>query len=379
MKYMGSKRTMLEGSLGNILESNRPKEGIFADLFAGSGAVAWHMAEICKARVLAVDKQCYAKALAGAVLHRTRALRSASALWDEWARQSHRWLASAADFAEAQALQAADWDGRPELSVVAARKFCKASDLPITAGYGGHYFSAWQSLCLDALRTTAPIDAEVGDTYVAAVVIAAAECAAAPGHTAQPFQPTTTASKYLFEAWRRDVFAHARRAFVGVASRHAVKQGASEVGDATEFAERLTAKDVAFIDPPYSGVQYSRFYHVLETVASGCKLQPEGVGRYPAHHERPQSDFSLKSKSLDAFTTLAKTIADRGARCILTYPSGQCSNGLSGESVLDVMATFFEIEIVTNRSIFSTLGGNGGTREARQRVQELIVVGAAKG
>ena len=79
------------------------------------------------------------------------------------------------------------------------RAFCELCDkYPITKAYGGHYFSPLQAIHIDALLTTLPITNK--NTLLASLIHAASECAASPGHTAQPFQPTKTAKKYLFGA-----------------------------------------------------------------------------------------------------------------------------------------------------------------------------------
>lgn len=156
------------------------------------------------------------------------------------------------------------------------------------------------------------------------------------------------------------------------------------VADANVMAKRLHAGDLAFIDPPYSGVQYSRFYHVLETIARGTSGDVSGAGRYPARELRPQSKFSLKTHSHAALHKLLTTVAERNATAILTFPDHDCSNGLSGEIVKEMAADLFHIKIKTVDSKFSTLGGNarmaetGKGRQARQLAKELILTLAPK-
>ena len=74
MKYMGSKRALLEGYLGSLIMERAPSGGTIFDPFCGSGAVAWFAAERCDNRVFASDLQEYGAALADAVLHRTEPL-----------------------------------------------------------------------------------------------------------------------------------------------------------------------------------------------------------------------------------------------------------------------------------------------------------------
>jgi hypothetical protein len=265
--------------------------------------------------------------------------------------------------------------------VGALRQWCgDQCNLPITKAYGGHYFSPTQAVWIDSLRASLPTTEPVRMSALAGLIQAASQCAAAPGHTAQPFQPTRTAKPFLIEAWSRDVLKQTKVAFDGLAGIFARTCGSSEVADANDAAHELREGDLAFIDPPYSGVQYSRFYHVLETIALGASEKVTGVGRYPPPEARPHSSYSLITESKEKLDQLLKTIADRGARAVLTFPDHQCSNGLSGLLVRTVAAKHFGIERGSVRSQFSTLGGKGANglneagRSPRHHAKELILV-----
>jgi hypothetical protein len=184
----------------------------------------------------------------------------------------------------------------------------------------------------------------------------------------------------LVEAWDKDIVAKTRKAFEILRIQFAQRRGNAEIADANEAAEDLREGDLAFIDPPYSGVHYSRFYHVLETIARGGCGDVSGAGRYPAPERRPRSKYSVGSESTAALESLLKTVASRGARAIITFPDHDCSNGLSGRSVRDIAAEHFTVESASVSSRFSTLGGAGKGREkeagraARREAKELMLV-----
>jgi adenine-specific DNA methylase len=215
---------------------------------------------------------------------------------------------------------------------------------------------------------------------LAALIHAASKCAAAPGHTAQPFQPTRTAKKFLVDAWKKDIAKRTHKSLLALSGKYAKRVGRAAVGDANKVAKRLKEGDLAFIDPPYSGVHYSRFYHVLETIARGNCGDVSGVGRYPDPSRRPRSQYSVGSESEEAFEELLRTISSRGARAVVTFPSNECSNGLSGDFVLRTARKYFSVKKKTVASNFSTLGGTakpskaGKERAARRSTQELILV-----
>ncbi len=373
MKYMGSKRSMLTNGLGKILNAECAKAKHFGDLFVGSGAVSWYIAENTSCRVLASDLQLFAVSLAEAVITR-RSVMDAESIWRHWYRNATRNAECDALFSGAERFDRVNWEKSRRRSVDEARELCTESKGAVTKAYGGHYFSPKQALFLDALRQTLPNDAERRSVALAALICAASECAAAPGHTAQPFQPTKKAAAFLFEAWKRDIVTHAKAALQRICPRHAKVLGSGTVCDAETLGGQLGKGDLAFVDPPYSGVHYSRFYHVLETIAQGHCSEIAGIGRYPPPEKRPKSEFSLRSKSNGAFKRLLQLLAERGVRTVLTFPREETSNGLSGAVVEGIAKEYFKCTKTVVNGRFSTLGGNSDNRKARIPAYEVILV-----
>jgi adenine-specific DNA methylase len=371
---MGSKRAMLSNGLGEILRSELEGVARFADLFAGSSAVSWFAAANSECAVLAGDLQLFSVALARGVISRTKPL-NAGKIWTSWEGRAESWLSPMKDWAAAEELQIENWQKARRRTVERARNLCGQTEAYLTRAYGGHYFSPKQALNLDALRATLPDSPGAANAALAALISAASQCAGAPGHTAQPFQPTKKAAKFLFEAWHRDVRKHVRSALENICSRHANAAGHARVSEAQKLAEKLRGGDLAFVDPPYSGVHYSRFYHVLESIARGYCTKIEGTGRYPDPAERPKSDFSIASKSKSALDALFSTLSKNRVRTIVTYPAEKTSNGLSGAIVRKIAKKYFKIEkSKTVNGRFSTLGGNLTNRKARIPAYELILV-----
>ena len=368
MKYMGSKRSMLGNGLGELLATSINGAERFVDLFAGSGAVAIHIATHFRLPVLAVDLQQYSAVLAGAIIRRQKSL-PADEIWDHWndrARQVFR------------RYRPPQLNKLTRQTVLEFRDWCAGRrTLPLTQAYGGHYYCPVQAVWLDALRQTVPKDDPAKTVALAALVHVASRAAAAPGHTAQPFQPTRTAKPFILDAWNKDVPALTKSSFASLSGLFALEQGTVNIEDANDAADHLTETDLVFIDPPYSDVHYSRFYHVLESVANGDPGMVSGVGRYPAFKRRPRSSYSLKTESNKALSELLSTVASKGARAILTFPAGQSSNGLSGDLVRDIASKYFRVCEQRVHSKFSTLGGAsadvGNGRAARQAAQELIL------
>jgi adenine-specific DNA-methyltransferase len=373
MKYMGSKRYMLENGFGSTITAVAPQCERVVDLFSGSAAVSWYVAENFSAPVLAVDLQSYSAVLARAVIGRTHAL-DLERVKREWLEPTRRSARAMPQWREVGKYDSPD----SKTAVQKARQLCDKEEAgPIWSAYGGHYFSPRQALLIDRGLRRLPARDPYHSVCRAALIAAAAYCAASPGHTAQPFQPTDSALPYIRESWTRDPLRYAERWLGLIADSYALTKGSARVGDANEVAASLSADDLVIVDPPYSAVQYSRFYHVLEAIATLGEAEAQqvsGAGRYPPLELRPSSDFSKKGQSQSAIVDLLETLADVGCRAIITFPKERCSNGLSGVQIAQIARRCdFAVTTKSVRGSFSTLGGNGTIRDARHASRELII------
>lgn len=375
MKYMGSKRSMLKNGLGKLLLGESKKYDRFVDLFSGAAFVARYVAENTDRLVWAVDLQKYSTVLAQAVIGRTEQIDSISLI--------EKWINTAVTYRDKNPLwqKAKEHDQNLKKTkkwVLEARELCETKSKigPLWNAYGGYYFSPTQALTFDYLLAYLPEKKQEKELCLAACITAASECVAAPGHTAQPFQPTATAKPFIFDAWKRDAADYAKKNLNELSTHHAQVKGKAITCDAVKQIKNLNSSDLVFIDPPYSGVQYSRFYHVLEIMARGeKKVEVEGVGRYPSIDQRPQSKFSNNGQAKEALKTLLEKLAEKKCTVIFTFPSGQASNGLSGSYIKEVASKNFKVsDHSTVSGRFSTLGGNNTGRDARQDSSELILL-----
>ncbi len=371
MKYMGSKRLMLTNGLGKVIKHEIADTNRFVDLFSGSGSVAIHVAENYDVNVYAYDLQLYSSVITGAIIDRKSKI-GWNSVWDNWYRNSNKIFKS---------YKIPSTEKITRTIVTKVREWCmKQDNLPITKAYGGHYFSPKQSVWIDSLRLSLPKEKKFKIIALSALIQAASKCAAAPGHTAQPFQPTRTAKKFLADAWNKNIEEVTKQVLILISDHCAKSKGKALVADANEAVTNLIEGDLVFIDPPYSGVHYSRFYHVLETIAKGSCGEVSGVGRYPDSKLRPRSKYSVKSESKSALNELLNNISSKHAKAILTFPDHKCSNGLSGEIVRETASKYFCVDEILVKSKFSTLGGksngeeNVAGRSARQHAEELILI-----
>ena len=377
VKYMGSKNSLLANGLGQLILEEAQRATRIVDLFCGGSSISWFAAENTNLPVLASDLQRYAVVLAGSVVERTKAL-DPGTVGDEWfgavrqvRKSSRTWRAA----------QHANTDQGSLLELVrTSRELCRqiTGTGPVWSSYGGHYFSPSQAATIDAMLEALPEREPIRTVCLAATIASGSHCAASPGHTAQPFQPTRGAARYIVEAWAKDPLTVARKALEQVCQRRANVVGGSAVGDAVSIASTLSSSDLVIVDPPYSGVQYSRFYHVLETIAMGRVQSVSGIGRYPPLESRPQSSFSNLSQSMQALNALLENLSRARTTVIFTFPAGPSSNGLSGDIVTRTSSQWFDVQERRVVGRFSTLGGNNTNRSARSESEELILLMRSK-
>lgn len=359
---------MLRNGLGEVLDGMVGKHKRFIDLFAGSASVAWHVAGRYPIETWAFDLQYYSAVLAAAVVQRNCPA-DPDSLWSHWLRRATPRF---------DTFDALTTNEVSKSFVMMARSWSNQFDsTSLIHAYAGHYYSPVQAAWLQALRDTVPTKSPHREICLAALVAAASKCAASPGHTAQPFQPTDTALKYLQISWQRNLCADVQASLAQIAPLHAQVIGEAHVGDANKVASQMKHGDLVFIDPPYSAVQYSRFYHVLEAIATGSTSPVSGVGRYPPLNERPSSQYSQTTTSLVAIKDLLTTLAERDVSAIVTFPDHECSNGINAKMIKSVASKVFRVKTHRVSSVFSTLGGPAsktqGPRLARLSASEMIL------
>ncbi len=348
-----------------------PKER-FVDLFTGSASVSHFVAESSAVPVWSVDLQHYSKVLSESVITRTEPISDRQVVTD-WVKSTLE--AINGDEHYRQLAEPIHRLGRT--TVLRSRKKSAAApqNFFITAQYGGHYFSSQQAYFLDSLYQTLPEEKSERAVGLAALLRTASSCAAAPGHTAQPFQPTPQLLPFIKTAWSKDVGLEVQREVEYLSGRSAKRRGAAFVADATGFASQLNSGDLVFCDPPYSDAQYSRFYHVLEGISQGGWSDVGGAGRAPQRSERASSAFSMRSQSNSAITALLAALRSAGCTVMITFPDASASNGLSGREIVEIASREWLVEVDLVDSIHSTMGGSkqAGGRGGRRRLQEAVL------
>lgn len=118
--------------------------------------------------------------------------------------------------------------------------------------------------------------------------------------------------------------------------------------DANELAKQINA-DIAFIDPPYNSRQYSRFYHVMETITKWEKPKLSGVAMKPPVEN--MSDYCRNSAPI-VFEDLVKNLNVK--YIVVTYNNTYDSKSSSSRNKITLAQIKEILEKKGNTQIFET-------------------------
>lgn len=175
----------------------------------------------------------------------------------------------------------------------------------VTERYAGVYFGVAQSIEIDSLRHAIerafPESGAERDVCLTALISACITCASGP-HFAQPTAPKSVkALRNLLERQARSVaweFELAMgRLVIREHLRHPLLSATCDGwrGALAAFKLANLGRDAAvYVDPPYSKLQYSRYYHVLNVLLTYDYPPVAGRGRYPPRQNRFSSRFEYQ-------------------------------------------------------------------------------------
>lgn len=253
-----------------------------------------------------------------------------------------------------------------------------------TLYFAAGYFSLRQAIHLDALRFAIDTLTDIGgherDWMLSAWLAAGAVVTNAPGHTAQHLKPNTKgASQRIARYWRRRIWTEFQSKLSDlnlVGTKSWRQKNRSEISDALHLLTRGDIENIGavYADPPYTKDQYSRYYHVYETLYRYDFPDSHGEGRTPS--KRFSTDFCLKTAVIDAFSRLFDGVAQMGVPLILSYPkSGLLAD--AGSSVKKIASGRMIIRRTeTVHAAHSTLGASQGskTKAATEKIYVCVPI-----
>tara|TARA_R110002110_G_scaffold379354_1_gene589871 strand:- start:2211 stop:3440 length:1230 start_codon:yes stop_codon:yes gene_type:complete len=402
VRYMGSKKA-LAPEISELISERHPNSAVL-DVFAGMCAVGTEV--VGRHKLYTNDVHAYAATIASALF--TGPINGATSITARAELLRHfnknkRVLEDSAngrlqkedqyfrgDSSSANFRPAIEFNDR-ELQRPPARKLpnlptiAKYKETPKTFPYclatsyfSSAYFGIRQAIEIDSIRYAIDQAPKKNrERYLAALVDAASHCAAAPGHFAQFLIPRDRKTfDYIARIRNRSVLERFFLALDIMPKPKCHSRSSNRVFQ-YEAVELLQAKSkkfsnedlVIYADPPYSRAQYSRYYHVLETLVLYDYPACRSKGRY--REDRFHTDFSRVSRVVDAMDEFSAAASKTGAALYLSYPQ----NGLltkAGADVREILRQHYKsVSTATRRNLqHSTMGGAPGS--AAQSVWEDI-------
>ncbi len=239
-----------------------------------------------------------------------------------------------------------------------------------TVTYVGSFFGAKQCMEIDSLRyaidvalSNGSLDFEQRNWLLIVLGRVLSRINNSTGQFAQYIKPNAENVQRIIEKRRRSVwdeFLLGLTAISPVGERNWRVNNRCFCSDALLLLETLrkykNRPSIVYADPPYSTVQYSRYYHVLDVLVEYCYPPISGNGRYP--NRRFQTPFAHSRAVAKSITELIEGVSKLGASLILSYPE----NGLfirQGGNLVDVMKRHYEHVDIAHQEVqnHSTFGG----------------------
>lgn len=249
--------------------------------------------------------------------------------------------------------------------------------------YVGGYFGIQQCMEIDSIRFGIERSLNAGiinrGQYVWLLVLLAntlSKCSTTTGHFAQFLSINENNSNYYIKKRRRSIWMEWMIAINNSSASgnpHYKKVNKVFNEDANYLLKRICRHknypEIIYADPPYTTDQYSRYYHIYETLLKYDYPSSSGVGRYPPN--RFKSKFSLKTEVLGEISQLAHGIKNLGSKFVLSYPENGIIENTKDTIYKILKGTFNRVEIAhIIPHDHSTMGASKGN--VKHSVNEII-------
>jgi len=329
-RYMGAKYKLLDLIIPRVHDL-LPEGGVFVDLMAGTHAVGYAL----KSRnvIFANDIQHYSFIFGQALIMNSNVLS-----------------------VKTRVLK--DFEGISEC--LSAGWFSKT--------YGETYFSTEQCLQIEAIRSRISTleDETVKSVYLTVLTNAMSLCQSSAGHFAQ-FMPSTSARiQSLRKMNLLDTFI-SKSISVEITQPKFANKVFKEEG--ISLLHRLTASNqlpkgsLVYLDPPYTSAQYSRYYHLLETVI--LNDQPNVNFKALYRDGRFQSPFCSSRLAPSAFKEVARGASQSGSSLLISYSN---AGVLSVESIEEICRAFYHKIEVFKKPYAHSMQGRGVKKDREEIV-----------
>lgn len=300
MKYLGNKTRLLKFIYNAVIDSGLPKEGIFLDLFSGTGSVGRYFKNKGY-KIISNDFMTYSY-IAQFVLIKLNKMPAFS-------KVSSEGIIGAVEF----------------LNNLSPTKGYIYENFAPSGSVGRQYFSDVNAMKIDAIRDQIEnwknkklLNNEEYYVLINSLIDAADFVANISG----------TYGAYL-KIWRSMALKNLKLLMPTISDNDLINEVYQQ--DANDLIKEIKA-DIVYLDPPYNQRQYAPNFHILETLAIWDKQQLSGKTGQRDYSSK-KSAYSQKTKALEAFEDLIKNIDAK--YLILSYNN---EGIISRENILRILS-----------------------------------------
>lgn len=382
IKYMGSKRNILDFVTECILENKSHGGQKVYDLFGGSAVVSGALRE--KGPVCCNDIQAYTSVLGKLYLNNYH--------WEDWSEDIAKQIVEKATskverfrdkYSHFVFSYSADMSFEEAVSVESAQQKLLThtfNGLPhlFVQNYSGTYWSFEQCVWIDAIASVAN-EKPYKESFLYPVILgslmfAMAYCSQSTGHYAQYRGLTKDNMQDVLFYRRKEILPLFEQKFEALkghfngASNTDFNHEVSTTGF-LEAIENSEAGSLYYADPPYQFVHYSRFYHALETLTRYDYPEVRFKGRY--RQDRHQSPFCIRTQVKKAFDQMFKAIYAKEGTLVLSYSN---SGMITYDEIIALASNRFKNYTIESEELdyeHSTMGRQG---DKSREVKEYLIV-----
>ncbi len=418
LKYMGNKKGLLKW-LMPILRSNIKHGDTIIDLFAGTSSVGYALKKTNK--IIANDIQSYSTTISRALLKFNDPFNSSDfsrtlssfytynknllsriflkALKDENEMLTKHRYGQYRVFVNSfptyiKPVHNDKYNIKKLLSEkniqIYRKKINKIPYILFSTYYANSFFSLSQCVEIDSLRYA--IDKEKNpirrDVYLSCLMYALSQVVNSTGHFAEYLEYNQKHSQIIFKKRKESIMTHFLKKIDDFEKIIVQKAWNNQVycQDAKDLIHTLDRKGVLkkvkliYIDPPYTNAQYSRYYHIPETLVKydypeiSVNIVTSNKVKGGYRTKRIQSDFSQTTQAEKAFSDLFSTISScTKAPIAISYSDTSLLKPI--DRLISIVEKYYHTVQVQNGHYHSAQGSkfkhNG---ERNNKVNEYVII-----
>lgn len=285
IRYMGNKNKLLDFIIPEI-EKITPKKSVVCDLMSGTNSIGYALKR--NYRIYSNDVQKYSECIAKALIEN-----------------------NTVNIDKNTGKQDLEENYRKNLNEMKYNFFYKT--------YTDTYFSGIQCKDIDSIRYAIELinDENKKNLYLTVLMSVMCKVQSTTGHFAQylPKDNKRIVPLRKMSVWKE--FLKKCNDFKNIINNNMKNKSFNLDYKNLIKLNEMKEVETFYLDSPYSGEQYSRFYHILETIVKYDNPKVSYKAKY--RNDRFKSNFCYKNKVSNEFENIIKFCKDNNSNLVISY------------------------------------------------------------